>query len=126
MPDPVSVPPDFFTVEEAARVLRIGRTAAYELARKWRASDGREGLPVVAFGRLLRVPRKALEEISGGPLATASTAVSRNSKPPAAKPARPTPAPSPLPILATPVVRRRRQHAQTRRIAKGQSTLPFN
>ena len=55
-----SEPPDFFTVEEAARVLRIGRTAAYALTRTWRDTDGRDGLPVVPVGRLLRVPRAAL------------------------------------------------------------------
>jgi hypothetical protein len=60
--------PDFLTVAEAARVLRIGRTAAYRLTVQWRATDGREGLPVVIMGRSLRVPRAALEKISGGPL----------------------------------------------------------
>ena len=69
--------PNFFTVEEAARVLRIGRTAAYELARVWRETEGREGLPVVAFGRLLRVPRAALETISGGPITSASAPAPR-------------------------------------------------
>jgi excisionase family DNA binding protein len=52
--------PDVLTVEEAAAVLRIGRGAAYDLARRWRATGGREGLPVVRFGRSLRVPRAAL------------------------------------------------------------------
>jgi len=66
--DPTEPLPDFLTVEEAAAILRIGRTAAYGLARQWRATDGREGLPVVAFGRLLRVPRAALEAVAGGPL----------------------------------------------------------
>lgn len=60
--------PDFLTVPEAARVLRIGRTAAYRLTLQWRATDGREGLPVVVVGRLLRVPRAALEKIIGGPV----------------------------------------------------------
>jgi hypothetical protein len=32
-PPTPSVPPDFLTVEEAAQVLRIGRTAAYREAR---------------------------------------------------------------------------------------------
>jgi hypothetical protein len=32
--------PDFLTLEEAARILRIGRNQAYELARVWRATDG--------------------------------------------------------------------------------------
>src|SRR6266516_4842098 len=66
-------PPDFFTVEEAARVLRIGRTAAYALSRKWRETEGREGLPVVPVGRLLRVPRSALEEMTGGRITTSPT-----------------------------------------------------
>ena len=63
-------PPDFFTVEEAARVLRIGRTAAYALSRRWRDTEGREGLPVVGVGRQLRVPRSALEEMTGGRITT--------------------------------------------------------
>ena len=52
--------PAVLTVEEAAAVLRIGRGAAYELARRFRESGGRDGLPVVTFGRSLRVPRAAL------------------------------------------------------------------
>jgi hypothetical protein len=68
-----SQPPDFLTVEEAARVLRIGRTAAYALARSWRDTEGQQGIPVVEFGRLLRVPRRALEEIAGGSITTIST-----------------------------------------------------
>ncbi len=60
--------PDFLTVEEAARVLRIGRTAAYELARRFEATEGQEGIPVVRVGRLMRVPRAALERWAGGPL----------------------------------------------------------
>lgn len=52
--------PEFLTVEEAAKVLRIGRTSAYLLAQRWRFSGGREGLPVTRLGRLLRVPRSAL------------------------------------------------------------------
>ena len=62
-------PPDFLTVEEAAQVLRIGRGAAYTLARQWRQTGGREGLPVITLGKTLRVPRAALEKLSGGPLA---------------------------------------------------------
>ena len=55
--------PDVLTVGEAAGVLRIGRGAAYELARQWRESGGRHGLPVVTLGRSLRVPRDALRRL---------------------------------------------------------------
>ena len=54
--------PVFLKVEEAARILRISRTSAYEQANQWLASDGRVGLPVVRLGRSLRVPRKAIED----------------------------------------------------------------
>ncbi len=66
--DPSTLP-DFFTVEEAAQVLRIGRGAAYTLARQWRQTGGQEGLPVITLGKTLRVPRAALEKLCGGPLA---------------------------------------------------------
>ena len=52
--------PELLKVEEAAAVLRISRGAAYQQARIWRATGGREGLPVVVIGRTLRVPREAL------------------------------------------------------------------
>lgn len=59
--------PQTLTIEEAAKVLRIGRTAAYALAREWRATNGRSGLPVLELGRTLRVPRRALQAmLSGG------------------------------------------------------------
>jgi hypothetical protein len=56
-------PPLVLSVEEVARLLRIGRSAAYEQARIFRATGGREGLPVIAIGRSLRVPRGALLEL---------------------------------------------------------------
>ncbi len=52
--------PDVLTIEEAATVLRIGRGAAYALARQYLVTEGREGLPVVRLGRSLRVPRAGL------------------------------------------------------------------
>jgi hypothetical protein len=55
--------PPFLTVEEAGRLLRIGRTKAYDLAREWRATDGRSGLPVIDFGDLLRVPGPAIRRM---------------------------------------------------------------
>ena len=53
--------PDVLTVEEAAALVRIGRTAAYQLARQYLATDGAEGMPVRRIGRQLRVPRELLE-----------------------------------------------------------------
>lgn len=50
--------PAVLTVEEAAKVLRIGRSAAYEAAR-------RGELPVIRLGRSLRVPRHRLEQMLG-------------------------------------------------------------
>jgi hypothetical protein len=61
-------PPDFLTLDEAAAVIRIGRTVAYQLARRYLDTDGREGLPVVRFGKQLRFPRCRLEEFLGGPI----------------------------------------------------------
>ena len=52
--------PEVLTIEEAAKVLRIGRGAAYALARRYLDSGGREGLPVVPLGRSRRVPRAGL------------------------------------------------------------------
>ena len=51
------------TITEAAGELRIGRTLAYQLARQYLATGGREGLPVIRVGANLRVPRWALLEL---------------------------------------------------------------
>lgn len=53
--------PPFLRVEEAARMLRISRSAAYELANAWLTSNGESGLPVIRLGRTIRVPRAAIE-----------------------------------------------------------------
>ncbi|MDQ6798394.1 MAG: helix-turn-helix domain-containing protein [Actinomycetota bacterium] len=58
------------TVEEAAALLRIGRTKAYAMAKEWRDTGDKSGLPVVDFGGVLRVPLAQLEEMVGGPLFT--------------------------------------------------------
>ena len=47
---PQDLPP-FLTIEEAARLLRIGRTTAYLQARLFHETGGREGLPNVCLGR---------------------------------------------------------------------------
>jgi hypothetical protein len=60
--------PDLLTVEEAADILRLGRTKAYAMARQWRVTGGQAGLPVLDFGNVLRVPRHALERLIGAEL----------------------------------------------------------
>ncbi len=52
------------TVEEAAGVLRIGRSLAYQLAREYDVTGGVSGLPVIRLGACLRVPRWALLELA--------------------------------------------------------------
>lgn len=59
--------PPFLTIEEAARLLRIGRTTAYLQARLYRESGGRAGLPNVCFGRRKLVPLQGLLHILGPP-----------------------------------------------------------
>ena len=72
--------PALLTVEEAGRLLRIGRTKAYDLAQEWRATGGRSGLPVIDFGDLLRVPGPAIRRMLGVGLAPTSV-VTRSGRP---------------------------------------------
>ena len=53
----------FLTVEEAAKYLGISRNTAYLASKRYRATDGREGLPVIKLGGCLRVPWAALERM---------------------------------------------------------------
>lgn len=96
-------------------LLRIGRTKAYAMAREWRETDGRSGLPVVDLGHVLRVPRQALEDLIGAELADVGSPfrVEQNkeeglpaetSKPPIARSTEATPA---KPSLSTQRTRRR-------------------
>lgn len=55
--------PMFLRVEEAARILQIARSSAYEQVNMWLATGGRAGLPAVRLGRCLRVPRTAIERL---------------------------------------------------------------
>ena len=64
----ITVGPDLLTVDEAARILRISRTTAYKEVSRYRATSGREGIPVILVGGLLRVPRVRLETLIGGPV----------------------------------------------------------
>ncbi len=53
------------TVEEAARLLGISRSVAYESARTYEATAGATGLPVLRLGRRLVVPVALLEGLVG-------------------------------------------------------------
>lgn len=52
-------------MDEIRRVLRVSRTTVYCMAREYRVTDGRSGIPVVEIGRRLRVPREKFEEAFG-------------------------------------------------------------
>lgn len=54
--------PLVLTIDEVAEVLRIGRSAAYELVRRTDAS----GLRSVRVGRKIRIPRHSLVEFLFG------------------------------------------------------------
>jgi Helix-turn-helix domain len=58
--------PLLYTVEEAAGILRIGRTLAYDLVQRFQTSGGREGLPAVRVGHCWRVPREVVLQIALG------------------------------------------------------------
>jgi len=60
-----AVVPDLLTVMEAAGVLRVGRTTAYDLVGKYFATDGTDGMRCLRVGGQLRVPRKLFEKWLG-------------------------------------------------------------
>jgi excisionase family DNA binding protein len=55
--------PPLLTIDEAAEVLRIGRSLAYGMAHLYESSDGHDGMPVLRLGSNIRVPRWALAEL---------------------------------------------------------------
>ena len=111
-------PPSLLTVEEAAQLLRIGRTKAYAMARQWRESGGQRGLPVLDLGDVLRVPLAQLEKFTGAEFselsdASVSTTVGPSAPPPVTPTAPPDEAPrsagSPPDRPAKPLRRRRQE-----------------
>ena len=53
------------TIEEAAGVLRVGRSLAYDLARRYEETGGTAGLPNIRLSSgCRRVPRWALMELA--------------------------------------------------------------
>ncbi len=50
--------PDVLTIPEAARYMRVSSGVAYGMARRYRRTNGREGLPVFMAGeRMMRVAK---------------------------------------------------------------------
>jgi excisionase family DNA binding protein len=69
--------PAFLTIDEAASILRVARSTAYEMAAAG-------SLPTVQFGgRSLRVPRGALARLAGEQLVSAPAAQAADQREPA-------------------------------------------
>ena len=56
--------PDVLTIHEAADFMRVSAGVVYEMARRYRATNGREGLPVFMAGeRMMRVSKLELAKL---------------------------------------------------------------
>jgi len=117
--------PDLFTVAEAAIVLRIGRTTAYELARRDLATDGGEDLDVRRIGGQLRIPRAALERIIGRAVTWPPGQPDDDAFPGAAPTNVIALVPRPAEPSSHPSTRRSRSTVQSRSDSWSAPTLPF-
>ncbi len=52
--------PRFLTVEQAGKLLQLGRSKTYALTVEWDRTGGRSGIPFVWFGNQKRIPLDAL------------------------------------------------------------------
>ncbi len=62
--------PPFLRIEQVQELTQLGRAKVYAETKRWRDTGGAEGIPVVEFGRTLRVPTAALlrlGQIDDGP-----------------------------------------------------------
>ena len=121
--------PDLLTIEEAARVLRIGRTKAYAMGQEYRTTNARSGMKVIEVGGQLRVPRAWLEDKLGAPVLTIPPVPgSANGNGIEAKPKRPadTPQPTDEPTMSmAPTRAPKRRYRKSARVNDNQLTLPF-
>lgn len=61
--------PDVLTIQEVADFMRISPAVVYEMARRYRRTGGREGLPVFMAGaRIMRVSKLELAKFVAGDL----------------------------------------------------------
>jgi hypothetical protein len=59
--------PDDLTIHEAAEFMRVSPGVAYQMARRYRVTDGRQGLPVfMASARMMRVYKVELTRYLAG------------------------------------------------------------
>lgn len=59
--------PEILTIREVADYMRVSPAVAYEMARQYRATGGREGLPVFMAGtRIMRVSKVDLVRFVAG------------------------------------------------------------
>ena len=112
-----SLPLMTVSVVEAADLLGVGRTKAYDMTREWRANGGESGLPVIDCSNTLRVPLHPLAEMLGMEVshlvavlrdATAAAEPAASAAPPA--PAAPSTL-EPVPAASPKATRNRRKPA---------------
>ena len=134
--------PDLLTIEEAARVLRIGRTKAYAMGQEYRATNARSGMKVIEVGGQLRVPRAWLEDKLGAPVLSIppvpgssngnGQGTEEEPKVPVDIPQptdEPTPSPAPTPTRKRRLRKRwprKRWPRKRARVNDNQLTLPFS
>jgi hypothetical protein len=63
LPDPANQAT--LTAEEVANAVGIGVTLTRQLGRRYIATDGADGIPAVAYGRLLKFPTAAVRQHLG-------------------------------------------------------------
>jgi hypothetical protein len=121
-------PPDLLTIEEAARVLRIGRTKAYAMSQEWRVTNGEAGIKVCELGGQLRVPKAWLEEQLGAPVLFVPSPRDRSKRSGhSPKPATAALAAEPKPSPAMPTKHSRPRRGPNRTTTNSnQLTLPFS